>query len=426
MAKEASEFMEKHKDGPFFLNYWMFSVHAPFDAKAELIEKYKPKVDPKDPQRSPTYAAMIESMDDAVGTLLDTFDRLKLTENTIIVFYSDNGGNMYDQVDDTTPTSNSPLRGGKASMWEGGVRVPCIVSWPGNIQPASGSDEIIQGADFYPTFLEILGIEPEPDQKFDSISILPALKGGALAREAIFTYFPHDPPVPDWMPPSVSVHEGDWKLIRIFHGGENGAHRWKLFNLADDIGEASDLSAKMPERVESMDTLIEKFLTETNAVLPVLNPAFDPAKYNPADEGVPARKHNQKKSTQEKDNPALKGWKGRGCTAKVEDGIATVTSNGANPYLGVTAGQFSGTTRVTFRSRTAAAGSSRVGWFRALPDEKSTPYKIEAGDWQETNVTLEAAGKHGIIRLYLPPAAMPIEIDWIEISSEGVTQRYDF
>jgi arylsulfatase A-like enzyme len=117
---------------------------------------------------------------------------------------------MYDQVDNTSPTSNSPLRGGKASMWEGGVRVPCIVSWPGKIEPASSSDEIIQGSDFYPTFLEILGIQPEPEQKFDSISILPALKGGTLEREAIFTYFPHDPPVPDWLPPSVSVHQGDW------------------------------------------------------------------------------------------------------------------------------------------------------------------------------------------------------------------------
>lgn len=288
MAKEASAFMEKHKDGPFFLNYWMFSVHAPFDAKAALIDAYKGKVDKGEPQSSPTYAAMIESMDDAVGTLLDTLDRLKLTDNTIIVFYSDNGGNMYDEVDGTTPTSNSPLRGGKATMYEGGIRVPAIVSWPGNIKPGTRSDEIIQGSDFYPTFLEILGLKPAPGQEFDSISILPALKGGKLTRKAIFTYFPHDPPVPDWLPPSVAVHEGDWKLIRIFHGGENGAHRWKLFNLAEDIGETNDHSAKEPERVKEMDALIENFLAETKAVLPVPNPTFDPAKYDPEQEGVKA------------------------------------------------------------------------------------------------------------------------------------------
>ena len=115
MAKEALAFMTKHKDRPFFLNYWMFSVHAPFDAKKALIEKYRGRANPNDPQRSPTYAAMVESMDDAVGTLLDALDRLGIAERTIIVFFSDNGGNMYDAVDGTTPTSNAPLRGGNRS-----------------------------------------------------------------------------------------------------------------------------------------------------------------------------------------------------------------------------------------------------------------------------------------------------------------------
>jgi arylsulfatase A-like enzyme len=304
MAKEASTFIENHKDEPFFLNYWMFSVHAPFDAKAALVNAYKGRVDKTDPQHSPTYAAMIESMDDAVGTLLDTLDRLKLADNTIIVFYSDNGGNMYDEVDGTTPTSNSPLRGGKATMYEGGIRVPAIVSWPGNIEAGTRSDEIIQGSDFYPTFLEILGLKPAPSQEFDSISILPALKGRKLTREATFTYFPHDPPVPDWLPPSVAVHEGDWKLIRIFHGGENGAHRWKLFNLAADIGERNDLSAKEPERMKAMDALIETFLTKTNAIVPIPNQDFDPSKHDPAKEGVKAmRPKGKPRPSAEKPKP---------------------------------------------------------------------------------------------------------------------------
>lgn len=128
MAKEAVAFMEKNKDKPFFVNYWMFSVHAPFDAKKELIEKYRGLVRPDNPQRSPTYAAMVESMDDAVGTLLDTLERLGIAKRTIVVFFSDNGGNMYNTIDETSPTSNAPLRGGKATVYEGGVRVPCVVA----------------------------------------------------------------------------------------------------------------------------------------------------------------------------------------------------------------------------------------------------------------------------------------------------------
>jgi arylsulfatase A-like enzyme len=171
MAKEAVAFMEKHRDRPFYLNYWMFSVHAPFDAKKALIEKHRARVDPADAQRSPTYAAMIESMDDAIGTLLDTLDRLKLAERTIIIFTSDNGGNMYNEVDGTTPTSNRPLRGGKATVFEGGIRVPGVVVMPGVAQPGGRSDSLIQSEDYYPTLLEALALKPAPGQRFDGVSI---------------------------------------------------------------------------------------------------------------------------------------------------------------------------------------------------------------------------------------------------------------
>ncbi|MEY3898802.1 MAG: Arylsulfatase [Verrucomicrobiota bacterium] len=285
MAKEAVAFIEKHKDGPFFLNYWMFSVHAPFDAKKALIEKYRGLVDPANPQRSPTYAAMIESMDDAVGTLLDTLDRLKIADNTIVIFASDNGGNMYNEIDGTTPTSNAPLRGGKATMFEGGVRTPLTITWPGVTTAGTRSDALVQSEDFYPTLLDGLALPASSGQKFDGVSILPALKGSELKRESLFTYFPHAPGVPDWLPPSVSVIQKDWKLIRIFFGGENGAHRWKLYNLSKDIGEKNDLADKEPERVKAMDALIENFLIKTQAVTPVRNPSFNPKNYKIEDEG---------------------------------------------------------------------------------------------------------------------------------------------
>ena len=296
MAKEASAFIEKNKDGPFFVNYWMFSVHAPFNAKKALIEKHRARVNPADPQRSPTYAAMIESMDGAVGTLLDTLDRLNLAEKTIIIFASDNGGNMYNQVDGTTPTSNAPLRGGKATVFEGGVRTPLVIAWPGLAAAGTRSDALVQSEDFYPTLLAGLDLPIAPGQKFDGTSILPALKGQPLTRDAVFTYFPHAPGVPDWLPPVVTVHQGDWKLIRIFFAGENGAHRRQLYNLRADHGEKNDLAAKDPARVQAMDALIEKFLADTQAVAPVRNPAFDAKTYRLADEGK--QKANAKKKNQ--------------------------------------------------------------------------------------------------------------------------------
>lgn len=294
MAKEAVAFIEQHKDRPFFLNYWMFSVHAPFDAKKSLIEKYRKLAKPADLQRSPTYAAMIESMDDAVGTLLDTLERLKLADNTIIIFASDNGGNMYNKVDGTTPTSNRPLRGGKATMYEGGVRVPLVITWPGVTRPGTRSESLTVSEDFYPTLLDGLSLPAAPGQKFDGTSILPALKGRPLKRGAVYNYFPHSPPVPDWMPPSVSVIRSDWKLIRIFHGGEDGAHRWKLFHLKEDLGETNDLAAREPARVKSMDAAIQRFLAATEATVPIQNPAFDPGKYRIENEGK-AKSRNKPK-----------------------------------------------------------------------------------------------------------------------------------
>ena len=293
MAQEASAFIENNKDRPFFLNYWMFSVHAPFDAKKALIEKHRARVNPADPQRSPTYAAMIESMDDAVGTLLDTLDRLHLAEKTIIIFASDNGGNMYNQVDSTTPTSNAPLRGGKATLFEGGVRTPLVVVWPGLTKANSRSDALVQSEDFYPTLLAGLRLPTAPGQTFDGVSILPALQGQPLSRDTVFTYYPHAPGVPDWLPPAVAVHQGDWKLIRIFFAGADGAHRWQLYNLRSDLGEHHDLAAEDPARDKALDALIEQFLADTQAVTPVRNPAFDAKSYRLADEGK--QKHVSKK-----------------------------------------------------------------------------------------------------------------------------------
>ena len=295
MAKEAVAWMDSvNGKGPFFMNYWQFSVHGPWIAKQELIDQYKEKVKPGEKQRSPTYAAMIETMDDAIGSLLDAVDAAGIAEQTAIIFVSDNGGNMHSSVDDTIPTDNFPLRGGKATMYEGGIRVPCVVVWPGVTQPGTRSDEIIQTSDFYPTLLNQLGIAIPADHPVDGMDISSALGGGPLDRKGIVTYFPSPPPVPNWLPPAISLHAGDWKLIRLFHQGEQGAHAYRLYNLAEDIGEQNNLAGQRPERVQEMDRVIEAHIQETGGVVPVPNPKFDPAQYRPELIGVPGGRHQKK------------------------------------------------------------------------------------------------------------------------------------
>jgi arylsulfatase A-like enzyme len=438
MAKEAVAWMEKNKDRPFYLNYWMFSVHAPFDAKKALIEKHRARVNPADPQRSPTYAAMVESMDDAVGTLLDALDRLGLADKTIIVFTSDNGGNMYNEIDGTTPTSNVPLRGGKATMFEGGTRVPCVIAWPGVTRPGRRSDALIQSEDYYPTLLAGLGLAPAEGQRFDGISILPTLKGGDLPARALFQYFPRKPAVPDWLPPSVSVHRADgWKLIRVFHDGSNGLHRHLLFNLRDDIGETKNLAAQRPELVRELDALIEKFLADTKAVVPVPNPAFDPAKYRSEDEGKtkPRRNTRAAKSASANadsgDNPQMQGWKTRACTAVVKDGIATITGSGDAPFLGFAPGKLEPGARLRFRLK-CDGGSGRVAWLpaaNAKPADAPKPFEfsLKAGVWTEISAAIPASGdRAGLVRLFLPVQDTSMELDWIELTSGAQTRRWDF
>jgi hypothetical protein len=363
-------------------------------------------------------------MDDAVGTLLDTLDRLKLAENTIIIFTADNGGNMYSDVDGEVPTSNAPQRGGKATMFEGGTRVPCVMVMPGVAQAGSRSDAIVQSEDFYPTLLEALGVKPQLQQRFDGASILPALQGNALDGKAVFQFFPHNPAVPDWLPPAVSIHRGDWKLIRIFHGGDRGAHRYLLFHLREDLGEKNNLAAQQAALVTELDALIEKFLTDTKAIVPVPNPSFDPVQYHPELEGQPTPKRKAagqaQAQTQTKTSAdPLQGWKARNCTADVKSGIATISKLSDASFLGFSAAKHSGPSTIKLRIK-AAAGESHLDWLPGGVQDKAktVPYKLSGGDWQELTIAVPATGPLGIVRVYLPKQDHPIEIDWIEIESK--------
>lgn len=289
LAEEVVKFIRENKDRPFFVNYWQFSVHAPYDAKEELVAKYRSLINPKNPQRNPVYAAMVESLDDGVGRVLSALEETGLLDRTIIVFFSDNGGVSWGgkgsmehksarfQADMASPpTSNLPLRNGKASLYEGGVREPCIVVWPGVTEAGATNGTVIQSIDWMPTLLDMAGV-PLPDEtKPDGRSLVPLLKGAPLDRDAIFCHFPHDTPA-SGQHPGTSVRRGDWKLIRLFAQNEDGSDQFELYNLKDDIGETKNLAGERPDLVRELAGLIDAFLRETDAVIPKRNPSCQPA-----------------------------------------------------------------------------------------------------------------------------------------------------
>jgi arylsulfatase A-like enzyme len=277
MADVATDFIAEHADGdePFFCNYWNFSVHTPIDGDIDLVEKYVRKMDPEDPQHHPVYGAMVEKMDTAVGSLLDELEAQGIRDDTLVVFFSDNGGvNWAAGGGEMDVTDNSPLRGGKASIYEGGTREPLLVSWPGEIEPGSETDALVSSVDFYPTFLELLDIERASEEPLDGESFADVLRGGDGSRTDIFCHFPHDVGVHPQETPAASIRDGEWKLIRFFHAGPEFDHRYELYNLAEDIGERQNLAHSHPEKVESLDAKLEDYLDDTDAYRPEPNPDY--------------------------------------------------------------------------------------------------------------------------------------------------------
>jgi arylsulfatase A-like enzyme len=276
LTDEALRFLEANRQGPFLLHFWQHSVHGPWGYKEELARRYADRKDPRGKQNNPIMAAMLKSADESLGRVLDKLDELGIADNTIFIFFSDNGGNTHSRIgpDSLPPTNNEPLREGKGRLCEGGTRVPMMIAWPGVAKPGSKSSEVVSSVDFYPTMLEMAGLKPRPGIPLDGESIVPVLKQtGKLKREAIFCYFPHGGPA---RPPGAYVRKGDWKLIRYYETGPEHPEELELFNLRDDLSETTNLAAKQPERVRAMNALIDDFLRRTNAVVPKPNPNYRP------------------------------------------------------------------------------------------------------------------------------------------------------
>jgi arylsulfatase A-like enzyme len=285
MSEEAAKYIHAHKDGPFYLNYWAFSVHSPWNARRDYIDAYKRGADPRNPQHNPLYAAMVKSLDDGVGRLLKAVDDAGIADRTILVFFSDNGGWAYppratdpEGFTNTPATSNLPQRSGKASLYDGGTREPCIVVWPGKVEAGSVNDALFQSTDFYPTLLTMCGLKPHADLKLDGLDQTPTLLGQSSPRDRVFCHFPHGSTAQareiSGFLPGTYVRKGDWKLIRFYADNDDGSDRFELYNLRDDVGESNNLAQTEPGRVRALNALIDGFLRDTEAVIPVRNPAY--------------------------------------------------------------------------------------------------------------------------------------------------------
>mgnify|MGYP001017861875 CR=1 FL=1 len=265
----AVEFLEQNRSRPFFLYLPHFAVHTPIHAKPEKIRKYEAKADPAQPQNYADYAAMVESLDESVGRVLDALDRLGLAQNTMVVFTADNGGVTSREWKNRPVTSNLPLRLGKGHVYEGGIRVPTIVRLPGVTKPGSVNPCPILSTDYAPTIAELAGAAlPGPDGR----SFVKALRGApGIGRTEIFWHYPHYSP--QLGRPAAAIRRGHDKLILFFED-----NRVELYDLKSDLGEQHDLAAAQPKKAAFLRQRLEAWLRDTKAQIPQRNPKFDPAR----------------------------------------------------------------------------------------------------------------------------------------------------
>jgi arylsulfatase A-like enzyme len=282
LATEVSKFITAHKDQPFFIYLPFFSVHTPLMGRPDLVKKYQEKKArlglkaafiPEPPrenrsvQEHAVYAAMVEAMDQAIGKVLKTLDDSGLSEDTIVIFFSDNGGLS---TSEGSPTSNLPFRAGKGWTYEGGIREPLVIRWPKTVKPGGTCDAPVISTDFYPTLLEACGLDPLPDQHKDGVSFLDLLENPSAKhqRAPLFWHYPH------WGNqggiPSSAVRNGNWKLIEFY---------WKkgfeLYDLNKDPGERHNLAAENPDKLAELKADLDAFRKDTGAFMPIANPNAD-------------------------------------------------------------------------------------------------------------------------------------------------------
>jgi len=267
ITNRSLDFIDNNKDQPFFLYVTHHTVHRPIMEDPELIAKYAAKPGADDPVNNPIMAAMIETMDDGIGRILERIEEHGLTERTIVVFYSDNGG--FEQLQ-----AQDPYRGGKAMIWEGGVRVPLAIKWPGIVEAGTSDDSLVVSDDFFPTFSEILNTTELPAD-VDGLSLVPLLQqSGSLDRDTLYFHYPHYHHL-GYMP-AGAIRQGDYKLIEWFEGSILGEGKTvSLFNIETDPGETTDIAAEHPGLSAEMLQELKAWRKEVGAGEMTVNPGFD-------------------------------------------------------------------------------------------------------------------------------------------------------
>lgn len=284
LAQETVDFIKSHKDEKFFAYLSFYAVHAPVQSSQDKWEKYRKKVlknEVKDQgfsmgrylpirlhQDQPVYAGLVETMDDAVGYVLDALDDLGLDKNTMVIFTSDNGG---VSSGDAYSTSNSPLRAGKGSQYEGGIREPYFIKIPWLKDAIKETDVPVSGTDFYPTIVDLLGGELKPNQHLDGLSLKPLILGQGLPERPLIWHYPHYGN--QGGEPSSIIRLGEWKLIYYYEDG-----REELYKVSEDIREDNDLAEMYPEYVDELHNVLFDYLAEVGAKFPSKDPEYDEQK----------------------------------------------------------------------------------------------------------------------------------------------------
>lgn len=366
-AEQAGQFLTANKDRPFFLYLAFDCPHVPLAAQPERVAA-------KAGSFNPLYAAMVETLDTAVGRVLEKLDELGLRESTIVVFCSDNGGLHVLELKDPPATHNTPYRAGKGFLYEGGIREPLLVRWPGKIAPGLESTPVVL-ADLAPTIAALTGAEP--CLPCDYTNIAPLLLGaGSLAERPLFWHMPNY--TNQGGRPSGAVLEGDWKLIEHYEDG-----RLELFNLKADVSEKADIAATEPARVAALRGKLEAWRRSVNASMPKANPAFEPALWD-ACYGTTDPSRVELRSTALETAAAMEPWR------KAMDG-----ANPRNRKEADATGPTAASGFVLLEARDAEVHAEKLRY--EMPPQKDTlGFWVDPRDFAQWDCTIPSAGRYAV------------------------------